>query len=132
MPDINIPTVDFEKAVADLNHALKEAAYIAVGLGVIGLQRAQVRRVEMMKQFEEAREQINTDQLETQWEAARAQLVDLARLVDEWLIPARTQLDEQIDLWEERLPESARNLVQTMREAASSQEQSLRSVVGLN
>jgi hypothetical protein len=128
MPDINFSTVDLEKAVADLNHALKEAAYIAVGLGVIGFQRAQVRRVELMKQFEGARDQISPDQLE----AVRGQLADLARLVDERLLPARAQIGGQIDLLEERLPESARQLVQAMREAASNQEQVLRSVVGLN
>ena len=132
MPDINFPTVDMEKAVADFNHALKEAAYIAVGLGVLGFQRVQVRRVELMKQFEEARDQIGPDQLETQWVAVRAQLFDLAKLVDEWLIPARNQIGGQIDVLEERLPESARNLVQAMRETASSQEQTLRGVIGLN
>jgi hypothetical protein len=132
MPEINFPTVDVEKAVSDLNHALKEAAYVAVGLGLLAFQRAQVRRVELTKQFEEARDQINTDQLETQWEAIRAQVVDMARLVDEWLVPARTQIGEQMDLWGTRLPEPARNLVRTVREAASSQEQNVRNVVGLN
>jgi hypothetical protein len=132
MPEINFPTVDFEKAATDLNHALKEAAYIAVGLGVLVFQRAQVRRVELTKQFEEAREQISTEQLDAQWEAVRAQVVDMAKLVDEWLVPARTQLGEQMDLWGTRLPEPARNLVQTVRQAASSQEQNVRNVVGLN
>jgi hypothetical protein len=132
MPEINFPTVDIEKAVADLNHALKEAAYIAVGLGVLVFQRAQVRRVELTKQFDEAREQLGPDQVEAQWEAVRDQLVDLAKLVDEWLIPARTQIGEHFDLWEGRIPEPARNLVQTMRQAASDQEQAFRNVVGLN
>jgi hypothetical protein len=132
MPDINFPTVDLEKAVAELNHALKEAAYVAVGLGVLGFQRAQVRRVELMKQLEGAREQIGSEQFETQLVAVRAQLADLAKLVDEWLLPARAQLDGQIDLLEERLPGSARDLVRAMREAAANQEQVLRGVVGLN
>ncbi len=30
---------------------LRDAAYIAIGLGVIGFQRAQVRREELAKQF---------------------------------------------------------------------------------
>jgi hypothetical protein len=132
MPEINFPTVDVEKAVSDLSHVLKEAAYVAVGLGLLAFQRAQVRRVELTKQFEEAREQVNPEQLEVQWEAIRAQVVDMARLVDEWLVPARTQIGEQMDLWGTRLPEPARNLVQTVREAASSQEQNVRNVVGLN
>jgi hypothetical protein len=34
---------------------LRDAAYIAIGMGVIGVQRAQVRREELNKQFAEAR-----------------------------------------------------------------------------
>ena len=46
VPDIPFPTVDIDRAASEINNALKEAAYIAVGLGVLGFQRAQVRRVE--------------------------------------------------------------------------------------
>lgn len=52
MPDIKFPQVDVNKAAADVNNALKDGAYIAVGLGVLGFQRAQVRRVELTKQLE--------------------------------------------------------------------------------
>ena len=52
LPNFNTLNTDFEKAAADLNNAVKEAAYVAVGLGVLGFQKAQVRRVELMKQVE--------------------------------------------------------------------------------
>jgi DNA repair exonuclease SbcCD ATPase subunit len=179
MPEFTIPTVDVNKAATDLTNALKEAAYVAVGLGVLGFQRAQVQRVELTKQLEEqlrnlpspidgyaqlAKEQAATaralvaeqlaslsksveealapvrdqlglpdlsEQIETQWAGIRAQLTDLAKAVDERVAPARAQFDEQMDQFEGRLPEAARNLVHSVREAASTQEHALRSVVGL-
>lgn len=46
------PQIDINKAAADVNNAVREGAYVAVGLGVLGFQRAQVRRVELIKQLE--------------------------------------------------------------------------------
>ena len=60
MPDMNVPTIDLNKAAEDLADALKEGAYIVVGLGVLGFQRAQVQRVELTKQFEAQTEQMKT------------------------------------------------------------------------
>ena len=161
MPDIKIPNVDFEKAAAEFNNAVKEAAYVAVGLGVLGFQRAQVQRVELMKQLEaqltglsgltsslnsqaetylnaareqiaEAREQFT--KLSTELPdagAVRDQLTELAKAVDEAIAPARQQFEQQLDRLEEALPEAARNLVQTARAAAGTQERTLRTAVGL-
>jgi hypothetical protein len=72
MPNITFPSVDISQvnqAAADVNDALKEGAYVALGLGVIGFQRAQVQRVELTKQ-----------------------LNDLSARLSELLAPARTQL----------------------------------------
>ncbi len=161
MPDIKFPNVDFERAAADFNDAVKEAAYVAVGLGVLGFQRAQVQRVELMKQLEaqltnlsdltvtlnsqaetylsaaskqiaEAREQFG--RLSTELPdagAVREQLTDLAKAVDEAIAPAVQQFDEQLDRLEEVLPEAARNLVQAARAAAGTQARTLRTAVGL-
>ena len=38
--------------MADVRNAARDAAYIAVGLGVLGFQRAQVRRRELQQQVE--------------------------------------------------------------------------------
>lgn len=38
--------------VEDAERALREGAYVAVGLGVLGFQRAQVRRRELARRFE--------------------------------------------------------------------------------
>jgi hypothetical protein len=52
LPNFSALNTDFEKAAADFNNAVKEATYVAVGLGVLGFQKAKVRRVELMKQVE--------------------------------------------------------------------------------
>jgi hypothetical protein len=39
--------------VPDVNKTLKDAAYIALGFGVLGFQKAQVRRREMAKLVDE-------------------------------------------------------------------------------
>ncbi|MDA8044867.1 MAG: hypothetical protein M0Z30_06465 [Actinomycetota bacterium] len=167
MPDVKFPTIDLDKAAADLNKAVRDAAYVAVGLGVIGFQKAQVQRVELSKQLEAQMaglatfgEQLNgqaepyieaaqkqvadlRDQLtklagdlipsEAPIDAAtvRSQLTELAKSVDEALAPVRQQLEEQLDRLEEVLPQTARELVQTVRGAAAAQEQAVRSAVGL-
>ena len=53
----------------DLQKTAKDAAYVAIGLGVIGWQRAQVRRRELEQQLRTPR--VN---LETQVTEAREQL----------------------------------------------------------
>jgi hypothetical protein len=163
VPEMTFPTVDINKAAAEFNNALKEGAYVAVGLGVLGFQRAQVQRVELTRQLEAQWEQLSTvpttfnaqvegyaqaarsqaetariqlaeagHALEEQLESARAQLAELAKAVDVRVQPARKQLDEQVDRLEQRLPAGARNVVQSVRAAAATPEQLLRSAVGLD
>lgn len=162
MPDIKLTNIDFEKAATDFNNAVKEAAYVVVGLGVLGFQRAQVQRVELTRQLEaqldnlsalsatlnasseayataardqiaEAREQlarITADLPDAT--AVRSQLTELAKAVDEAVAPYRQQLDERFDRLEDVLPETARNLVHSAREAAAAQTRTVRQVVGLS
>jgi hypothetical protein len=52
MADSTVLPFDINKAAADLSQALKDGVYVAIGLGVLGFQRAQVRRVELTRQLE--------------------------------------------------------------------------------
>jgi chaperonin cofactor prefoldin len=162
VPDLNVPNFDVNKAAAEINDAVRDAAYVAVGLGVLGFQKAQVQRVELTKQLEAQLSQLSTlpsqveaqlaqlgaipstlqAQLEAYLEMARSQaetarsqlaeqLSELGKAIDEALSPLRQQFEEQIDRLEEALPATARNVVQSVRTAASTQEQALRSAVGL-
>jgi ElaB/YqjD/DUF883 family membrane-anchored ribosome-binding protein len=191
--DTNFPKID-------INEAVKEGAYVAVGLGVLAFQRAQVLRNEWGRQLESQWEQLSrlsaglnsqfeeyaqtartqTDSARTQWseqlteytkrldealaparaslgktisaelpdlaqqlaqasqaleeqlESARAQLIEFAKVIDEQVRPARQQFDEQFDRVEQRLPDGARSVVQSVRGAAATGEQVWRNAVGLN
>jgi len=59
---------------------LRDAAYIVIGMGVIGAQRAQVRREEIRKQFTEQRASFETRVNETRstFESRGAEAVKLA------------------------------------------------------
>ncbi len=133
--------VDLNKAAADLGQVLRDGAYTAIGLGVLGFQRAQVRRVELTKQLEGWLDQAGwldqggwSDQISATGDAptARTQLSQLARTLDERVQPVRHRFDEQFDLIEQYLPPAARSLLQSLRAAAVEPEQRLRSVVGLD
>ena len=138
MPNPTFPTVDINKAAAEFNQALKEGAQVAVGLGVLGFQRAQVQRVELAKQLEAQLAQLSSlpdtinAQVEDYAQAARARLAELAQTLDERVGPARKQLDEQIDRWEQRLPAGTRSVVQSVRAATNTSEHLLRTAVGLD
>jgi hypothetical protein len=84
VPEITFPQIDVNKAAADFNQALKEGAYVAVGLGVLGFQRAQVRRVELTKQLNE---------LARLLEAQLGQMGELGSQVETYAKLARSQAD---------------------------------------
>ena len=106
--------------------ALKDAAYVAVGLGVLGLQRAQVRRRELAKQL-----QVQRPELESQLAEARNQLTGLAREIEQRLEPALVEVGERVepvlDQVEARLPEQARGAWSQVRRAAKETQEQLRS-----
>jgi hypothetical protein len=104
-----LPRIDLNKAAAEFNNALKDGAYVAVGLGVLGFQRAQAQRVEWTRQLENQWQELgklagklNSGAEEyarstrsqaggagTQW---AEQLSELGKRLDEIIAPARNQL----------------------------------------
>jgi hypothetical protein len=107
----------------DLRKSLQDAAYVAVGLGVIGFQRAQVRRQELTKQLDAQRQQ-----LESQMGEARTQVQKLMLDVEERLQPLRTELEQRVTTFEELLPEQARGLVEQVLTLARETEAQARKV----
>ena len=97
LPREPITQADVNKAAADISQALKDGVYVAIGLGVLGFQRAQVQRVELTRQLESwlgprgdtgDRPAAAGDRPALGSELT-AQLSDLAGRVDEALAPAR-------------------------------------------
>ena len=111
--------------VDDVTKTVRDAAYTAVGFGVLGFQQAQVRRRALGKQLEEQRPEI-----EAQVAAARSRLGDLARDLDERLDPVMVSLGQRaeplLDGIHSRLPEPARDVWAQVRKAARDTHEQLR------
>src|SRR5438270_7639202 len=88
-----------ESTMADVNQTLKDAAYVTVGLGVLGVQKAQVGRREL------------TRQVEAQLSETTEQVQKLAKVVEGRVQPV-------LDRVEDALPGSAKGLVKQARDAA--------------
>lgn len=90
-----------------MTKTVKEAAYVAVGFGVLGFQQAQVRRRALAQQLQDQRPEVESQLAET-----RGQLAELARQVEQRLEPVMVDLSQRaepvLDEIESRLPEQAR------------------------
>lgn len=73
-----------ELPVPDLSKTVKDAVYVAVGLGVLGFQRAQVRRQELLRE------------LRTQRSQAQAQVTGLVTTVNQLSEPLRKLVQERL------------------------------------
>ena len=110
--------------MADVQKTLKDAAYVAVGLGVIGFQKAQVRRRELRKQVEE---QLKTaeSQLATQRKRVEEQVAAGADQLEKLTKQVQGRIDPVLNTIEEKLPEAARGLVKQARTAAHNAQDQL-------
>jgi hypothetical protein len=158
MPDR--PVIDVNQVIAEAESAVRDGAYVAVGLGVLAFQRAQVQRRELTRRIEQRRAGLGADggpaidrfvsqlgdatltlsnrldevgrSLTVNADATRAQLQELVRTVDTAMAPARRQLEIQVEAFESRLPSPAREVVAGVRSAAAAPEARLRAAVGLD
>lgn len=112
----------------DVTKTLRDATYIAIGLGVIGVQRAQVRRQELRKQLAEQRGALQTRTVE-----ARNLVADLVKQADAAIEPVlaavEAQFDAVADKVTERLPEQTKGLVSQARTAGKDARNQFRSRV---
>lgn len=102
MPDIKN---DFTKAAGDITKAAQDAAYVAIGLGVIGLQKAQVRRRELQTQFEGLQGQVPIATL-------RKELAKAVKDLDTTFGQLIERMDASFEPVSERLPAGAQAVVQ--------------------
>jgi len=104
---------DFHKTAQDLTRTATEAAYVAVGLGVIGIQRAQVRRQELV----EAVERVSKGGIDSSLTEARKELAKRVKDLDDAVGQLIEVLDAHLHPVAERLPASAQAVVQQAKEA---------------
>jgi uncharacterized alpha-E superfamily protein len=113
MPEVtNISTLS--KGVTDL---ARDAAYVAVGLGVLGYQRAQVQRVELKHKLSQSK--LTKDfSLDQRLDGVRTGVNKGIRQIDD-LAESATQYVESAFLpLEDRLPASVSQLTTKAREQA--------------
>jgi hypothetical protein len=108
MPDVR---KDFQKTAGDLTKVVQDAAYVAIGLGIMGFQQAQVRRREMLEQIERQRSVI-----ESPLGDARKDFAMAVKEIDRTVGRVFERLDASFDPVSELLPESARSVVHQARE----------------
>ncbi len=116
---------DTTAASHELTKALKDAANAIVGFGVMGWNKTQVRRRELMKDLN-----IQRHAVETQLDGAKEQLATAIRHLDARIEPVRHDLDVQLDKVSEKLPEQVKSIVASARKVARDTEHQVRQAVG--
>src|SRR5579875_1483095 len=102
---------DVSRTAQDLSRVAQDAAYVAVGLGVVGFQKAQVARRDHMQQLERQRRDAERPlaevkgQLAKTWNDVDAAIGQLIEVTDTTLEPLA-----------ERLPTQARDAVKQLQE----------------
>lgn len=108
----------------EISRTARDAAYVVVGLGVLGLQRAQVRRQELTKRLVEPRAQVESTLGDVRGELARR-----VKDVDDRVEDIITKLETTWEPLEEKLPAQARSLVQQARAQAKEARHQIRTLL---
>jgi hypothetical protein len=93
----------------ELANVARDTTYVVVGLGVLGVQRSQVRRQELQRWLE--KQDFSTGSLETHVSTARTELAKRAITLDDLLEQAIEQVETSLQPLEAQLPEPARDVV---------------------
>ncbi len=103
---------DLAKSAEDLTALAKEAAYLAIGIGILGFHKAQVRRQDLVEAAERARRA----DVEGSLAEARRQVSRRLKDFDATLGELIKALDSTLDPMWQRLPEPAQTAVQQARD----------------
>ena len=114
MPEIKDLTEEITKTARD-------AAYVVVGLGVLGVQRAQVRRQELVKLLAEPKAQV-----EDAIGEVRGQITKSVKVVDDAVEQAIGRIEASFEPLEQRLPAQAQTLVKQAKTQARDARQQIR------
>lgn len=118
-------TQDTSDLAGEITQALTDAAHAAIGFAVIGWNKTQVRRRELLKELN-----VQRHQWETQLDGAREQVASAIRQMDARIQPVRQDIDGQLDKFSERLPEQVRDVVASARKVLRDTEHQVRQAVG--
>ena len=108
-----------ENPVQDIQKTVTDGFYVAVGLGVIAFQKAQVRRNELKKQFEDGSVE------------SIANVTEALKTVDERAQAVQAQVDNVLDDVQGRLPEPVADVMKGVRAATADARNQLRTTIGV-
>ncbi len=129
IPDIKIPDIntDVTKAAKDIAAVAKDATYVVIGAGVLGLQKAQVQRQELRKMLAGA-------DIENRVATVRSDLGEALQAVDVAVDNVATRLEELIERLEmavapleDHLPPQARDVAKQAHAQAKEARSQIRS-----
>jgi hypothetical protein len=120
MPDVPTNLGSLSKGVTDL---ARDAAYVAVGLGVLGFQRAQVQRVEIQNRLSQ---DLSLDQ---RIDEMRQGVAKGFQQIDELAESAAQFVETTLQPLEEKLPPSVTQLTTKAREQAREVRTQIRQLV---
>jgi hypothetical protein len=110
---------DFTRTAQDLSRVAQDAAYVAIGIGVVGFQKAQVARRELIEQLERQRTASESPVSDVFAQVAdlRAQVAKTWSDLDKTLGELIERADATFEPVAERLPAQAQAVVKQAREA---------------
>jgi hypothetical protein len=126
MPDIKIPEIstDFTKAAHDLADVAKDATYVVIGAGVLGYQKAQVQRQELLKRLADPKTSV-----EGRIASARSDIQHAVVTVDARVEDLIERVEAAFVPFEDRLPAQARDLAKQAKVQAKEARQQVRTRV---
>jgi hypothetical protein len=95
---------EFKDVTDEITKTARDAAYVVVGLGVLGFQRAQVRRQELQKRL------TDRSQIHGHLGDVRGEVTKRVKDVDEAVEQVIVRIEASLAPIEERLPVPARDL----------------------
>ncbi len=113
LPKVELPSVDTDA----ITTAAKDAFYVTVGLGVLAYQKAQVRRQEMTKAFND------------QFGSGKAQFETQVAGLETRLDALEAKIDSAVGELEKRLPEKAGALLGQAHDAAKAARKQVRELI---
>jgi len=119
MPELT----DLGDLTQEVTNVARDAAYVVVGLGVLGVQKAQVQRVELTNKYGQ---DLGLDERLTD---LRSALYAGVRQVDEIVESAFTFVESALEPLEEQLPAGAREIAQKARVQARGVRSQIRDAV---
>jgi ElaB/YqjD/DUF883 family membrane-anchored ribosome-binding protein len=121
--------------MTDVRSAIKDAAYVGIGFGVLAFQKAQVQRQELQKRIETSLKDAKGgfdklgEDVQDRLKLVEERLEALGKQVDAAADDFEERLDKALDQVQDRLPEQAKDLFGKARTAGKDARTQVRELV---